>query len=255
MINFIKKLIRKKIYYTGPYARWEEAKVNSTGYNSNEIFEKVRKSAFYVKNHKKGYERDSIITYDDNYDNYLIKILDIYSKKKNKTLKILDFGGSLGSLYFYYKDKINNKFNWSIIEQKKFVKEGRRTFQNSELYFFNSIEEYKKTFLPDIIIASSSLQYLENYKDILNKILNLNPDYIIILKTPFDNKMFDEIYVQKPPKNVYNSTYPSWIFSYETFLINFRDKFVLEEKKIVKPEFFQLKYLNLYFRNRKIKNV
>ena len=111
------------------------------------------------------------------------------------------------------------------------------------------------SFSPDIIIASSSLQYLENYKDILNKIFNLNPDYIFILKTPFDNKMFDEIYVQKPPKNVYNSTYPSWIFSYETFLINFRDKFVLEEKKIVKPEFFQLKYLNLYFRNRKIKNV
>ena len=247
MINFIKKLIRKKIYYTGPYARWEEAKVNSTGYNSNEIFEKVRKSALYVKNHKKGYERDSIISYDDDYDNFLIKILDIYSKQKNKTLKILDFGGSLGSLYFYYKDKIKNKFNWSIIEQKKFVKEGRRTFQNSELNFFNSIEEYKKTFSPDIIIASSSSLYgLFFYTPI---------DYIFILKTPFDNKMFDEIYVQKPPKNVYNSTYPSWIFSYETFLINFRDKFVLEEKKIVKPEFFQLKYLNLYFRNRKIKNV
>ena len=167
MINFIKKLIRKKIYYTGPYARWEEAKVNSTGYNSNEIFEKVRKSALYVKNHKKGYERDSIISYDDDYDNFLIKILDIYSKQKNKTLKILDFGGSLGSLYFYYKDKIKNKFNWSIIEQKKFVKEGRRTFQNSELNFFNSIEEYKKTFSPDIIIASSEW-FKQSYK-ILNK--------------------------------------------------------------------------------------
>ncbi len=83
----------------------------------------------------------------------------------------------------------------------------------------------------------------------------MNSEYIIILKTPFNNKMLDEIYIQKPPKNVYNSAYPSWIFSYETFLINFNEKFVLEEKKIVKPELFKLKYLNLYFKNKKIKNV
>ncbi len=84
MINLIKKLIREKIYYKGPYASWEEAKVNSTGYDSNEIFEKVKKTALFVKNNKKFYERDSLILYKDDFDKYLINVFDIYSKKKIK---------------------------------------------------------------------------------------------------------------------------------------------------------------------------
>ena len=253
MINLIKKFIRKKIYYKGPYKNWEIAKANSVGYDANEIFEKVRKSALHVKNTKNCYERDSIISYEINFDEYLLKIFQNYSDKKNKTINILDFGGSLGSLYFKYKNEIKNKFNWSIIEQKKFVIEGKKNFQNNELNFFDNIEEYKNIFLPDIIIASSSLQYLEKYRELLKDMLNLRPDYIIILKTPFSKKKFDEIYVQKPGRNIYKSTYPSWILSYESFLNIFSRKYTLEEKKITKPEIFRLKYLDLYFKNKKTK--
>lgn len=250
MINLIKKLIRKKIYYKGPYKKWEIAKQKSTGYDSDEIFEKVKKSALIVKETKKGHERDSIIAYDNNFDKYLIRVLDGYSNNKDKIINILDFGGSLGSLYFKYKDKIKNKFIWSIIEQKKFVKEGKKNFQNNQLIFFNSINEYKKSFSPDIILASSSLQYLEKYQETLKEMINLDSDYIIILKTPFSKKKNNEIYIQKPLRHIYNSTYPSWIFNYEFFLNNFTHKFELVEKQITQPELFQLWYLNLYFKKK-----
>ena len=67
--------------------------------------------------------------------------------------------------------------------------------------------------------------------------LNLNPDYIIVLKTPFSEKTFDEIYVQKPSKNVYESTYPSWILSYKSFLNILSEKYTLEEKKLLSLKF------------------
>lgn len=252
MINLIKKFVRRKIYYKGPYKNWAIAKDNSVGYDSKEILQKVTKSALYVKNTKKGYERDSVISYQIDIDEYLLKIFQNYSDKKNKSINILDFGGSLGSLYFKYKDKIKNKFNWSIIEQKNFVIEGKKNFQNNELNFFNNIEEYKNIFLPNIIIASSSLQYLERYQELLKDMLNLKPDYIVVLKTPFSEKMFDEIYIQKPGKNIYKSTYPSWIFSYKSFLNILNENYTLEEKKITKPEIFRLKYLDLYFKRKKI---
>lgn len=252
MISFFKKIIRKKIYFSGPFENWEIAESKSTGYDSDEIFQKVKKSALFIKQNKKGHERDSIISYDTDYDKYILKLFDFYSDKNNKTVKILDFGGSIGSLYFKYKKKLKNKFLWSIIEQKKFVDEGKKNFQNDELNFFYNINEYLNLHNPDIILASSSLQYLKNYKEDLKKIIDSNAKHIIILKTPFSKKYKDEIYIQKPAKHIYKSTYPCWIFSQINFINKFLDKFDLDEKKITQPEFFQTAYLNLYFKNKRI---
>ncbi len=253
MISFFKKIIRKKIYFSGPFENWEIAERNSTGYDSEEIFQKVKKSALFIKKNKKGYERDSVISYESDYDQYILKIFDLYSDQINKKINILDFGGSIGSLYFKYKKKLKNKFLWSIIEQKKFVDEGKKNFQNEELNFFYNIDDYLNLHNPDIVLASSSLQYLKNYKEVLKKIIESNAKFIIILKTPFSKKNNDEIYIQKPLKHIYNSTYPCWIFSQINFVSNFLDKYDLDEKKITKPEFFQISFFNLYFKNKKLK--
>ena len=74
------------------------------------------------------------------------------------------------------------------------------------------------------------MQYLERYQKLLKDMLNLKPDYIVVLKTPFSEKMFDEIYIQKPGKNIYKSTYPSWIFGYKSFLNILNENYTLEEK-------------------------
>ena len=47
-----------------------------------EILQKVTKSALYVKNTKKGYERDSVISYQIDIDEYLLKIFKIILIKK-----------------------------------------------------------------------------------------------------------------------------------------------------------------------------
>ena len=67
------------------------------------FFKKLKKSALFIKKNKKGYERDSHISYESDYDQYILKIFDLYSDQINKKINILDFGGSIGSLYFKYK--------------------------------------------------------------------------------------------------------------------------------------------------------
>lgn len=252
MIIFLKKLFRKIKYFSGPYKNWETADNKSTGYDSDEIFFKTKKSAEIVQRTQKGYERDSLIYYDEDFDDTFLLNIESYKKQKDKTLNILDFGGSLGSLYFKYKKKLKNNCNWSIIDQKKIVEEGIKNFENKELKFFYSVNDYKNLFKPDIVLISSSLQYLRNYKEVLNDLISLDPKYIIFFKTPFSHKSFDEIYIQKPLKHIYNSTYPSWIFSYDLFINIFEQNFELQKKKLTKPEFFQLSYMNLYFKNKKM---
>ena len=64
--------------------------------------------------------------------------------------------------------------------------------------------------------------------------------------------MFDEIYIQKPGKNIYKSTYPFGFLVINLFLNILNENYTLEEKKITKPEIFRLKYLDLYFKRKKI---
>jgi putative methyltransferase (TIGR04325 family) len=252
MIAFIKKIFRKTKYFSGPYKNWEIAQSKSAGYESIEIFEKVKISADKIKKTQRGYERDSIILSDKEYDHNILNILSNFLDKKDKVLNILDFGGSLGSLYFKYRKKINQKFNWSIIEQTKFVDEGIKNFQNDELNFFYNIEEYSAKHKVDIVLLSSSLQYLRNYEDVILKLIDLNPKYIIILKTPFSKRKINEVFIQKPLKHIYKSTYPCWILSYGYFLNIMEKKFVLENKTLTKPEFFQLSYYNLFFKKKNL---
>lgn len=251
MISLIKKILRKKKYFSGPYKSWEIAQSKSNGYNSNEIFEKVKISADKIKKNQIGYERDSVILLDDDYDQNILSIFDNFLDEKYKVLNILDFGGSIGSLYFKYRKKINLSFNWSIIEQQNFVNEGIKNFQNNELNFFYNIEDYASKHKVDVVLLSSTLQYLKNYKDIIFKLIDLNPKYIIILKTPFSTKKNNEVFIQKPLKHIYKSTYPSWIFSYD-YILNIMEKnFTLENKILSRPEFFQLSYYDLFFKNKK----
>ena len=253
MFEIIKKFIRKKDLYEGPYDNWNKALNKSIGYKHEVIFNKIKYSATKVQKTGKGYERDSVIFYDKKYDQNFIKILKNISKKKN-FLSILDFGGSLGSLYFKYKSKINNKFVWSIIEQKKFVDEGKKNFETNELKFFYDIKRFKKIYKLDILILSSSIQYISNYQKILKELIALNPKYILLLKTPFNYKnQNNEIYIQNVPKKIYKASYPTWVFSYKNFFKHFKENFILINKEKCKPDLFQIEYLNLYFQNKNVK--
>ena len=252
MINLIKKIIRKRRFYSGPYHNWDLAIASSTGYDSDEIFNKIKSSATKVKNSSDGYERDSIIFYDKNYDQNLIKIFDNLDKNEKKMINILDFGGSLGSLYFKYKNKINKKFIWSIIEQKKFAEEGILNFQSQQLRFFYNLADYKNFFRADLLILSSSLQYLKNYKQVLNELIKLDPKYIVILKTPFSFRLDDEIYIQKVSKNIYNASYPTWIFNYHNFINNFRTNFELISKFSCEPFVYNIEYLIIFLKNKNV---
>ena len=250
MINYILKILRKKKYFSGPYKEWSVASKNSTGYNSDEIFNKVKSSLLLIKKIKKGYERDSVIIFEEDHDNELLDLINSLSNKENTKINILDFGGSLGSLYFRHKKYIKHVFCWSIIEQPKYVEEGISNFQNSELKFFYNIKALNENYKPDILIISSVLQYIENYREILDDLIKLNPKYILILKTPLNNKPNNEIYIQKPAKHIYKSNYPSWVFSNDNVLKIIEKKYKLIKKKLNKPEVYGIDYLDLYFKNK-----
>ena len=102
---------------------WEEAENISTGYDTIEIIQKVQESALKVKNGKATYERDSFIFDEIQYSWPLLAGLMFAVAIHRGELKLLDFGGSLGTTYFQNKkflDKLQ-LVSWNIVEQKHFV--------------------------------------------------------------------------------------------------------------------------------------
>ena len=242
----INKLFNRKIKFEGSYKNWRAAYNKSLGYDSSVIFNNVRKSFLKVIRKEAKYERDSVLFYSEEINYPLIKILKKNQDKKKFCLKVLDFGGSFGSTYFQNYTILGdeNKFHWSIIEQKKIVNFARRFELPSNLFFFSSIKSYIKKHNPDVVLFSSVLQYLEFPYRIINFFIKKKIKNIIILKTPFSKKK-ELIKIQIVPKHIYDASYPIRIFNEKFFSKLFKDN----NYKIIPSLFINEQIDNIFFKN------
>ena len=214
--------------YRGDYATWQEALANSTGYDSDIILEKVSSALMKVKSGEAVYERDSVL-FDKVEHSFplLAGLLRVASENEGK-LSVLDFGGSLGSTYFQCRDFLSvlPQLNWSIVEQEKFVGRGRDTFESEQLRFFYNIQESVDYIQPNVALLSSVLQYIEIPLDVIKSLISTDVQYIIIDRTPFSalsNKNW--LCVQHVPSEIYQASYPCWIFSEAWFKQCLLDQF------------------------------
>lgn len=224
-------LLSKKYRYGwfGNYSSWEDAKKDSEGYDSDLILEKVKNSLLKVKNGDAIYERDSVLFDKVEYSWPLLAAFLWIAMKNRGKLNLIDFGGSLGSTYFQNRSFLKDlsELHWNIVEQKKFVECGKRYFEDDHLKFYFNLEECIAKQVPDAIILSSVLQYMESPYDLLSKIMELNVSYIIFDRTSFLEHGEDRITVQKVDPKIYDASYPAWFFGKDKFIDFFNGKYEL----------------------------
>jgi len=216
---FIRRYIGFVGGWHGNYKTWKESEKKASGYDADNILEKVKDALLKVKNGEAVYERDSVIFEEIEYSYPLLSSLMFIATQNDGCINVLDFGGSLGSTYFQnlkFLDKLRN-VKWNIVEQSNFVECGKKYFEDNRLKFYYSIEDCLKENKVDVVLFGSVLQYLEKPYEILDKISGLEIRYILIDRTPFIDKNRDRITVQKVPKNIYKASYPCWYFSKDKF--------------------------------------
>jgi putative methyltransferase (TIGR04325 family) len=202
--------------FIGPFANMEDAVNNSTGYDSAVILEKVTKSMRLVKTGLALAERDSIILRSPEYSWPTLAALLWSAAYRKGKINVIDFGGSLGSLYYQNRKFLNDisELTWSIIEQKHFVQVGKKEFEDDKLRFFYNIDEcIKKIGRPDVVMLSSVLQYIDDPYQLLNQLREFSNCTIIIDRTPVaEGVSEDRVFVQKVPSYIYNASYPMRVF-------------------------------------------
>lgn len=225
-----KKLPEKPIQFQQTELSWDDAfEMTSAGYTADKILQKCKNSLLKVKNGEYPYGRDSVLFTEKVLFYPLLSSLLYISLKKNKTLNIIDFGGSLGSTYFQNRDilkEAGTRINWNIIEQHNFAECGKEYFSNDDLCFHDSINDVSNIENISVCLLSSVLPYLKEPYVILNSIKKKDIEYIIIDRTIFlENESNDILTIEKVPPEIYDASYPAWFLSLNKFLLYIENYF------------------------------
>jgi len=197
---------------------WEAAQAQSSGYDAGEILGRVKTSTQAVLRAEAAFERDGVAFAAPQYRwPVLAGLLEVAAR--DGELKVLDFGGSLGSLYWQHRKFFAGlKVSWGVVEQPEFAAVGQELDQSS-IDFFPSVTDYLKSETPNVVLLSSVLQYLPNPEQTLRELLATPADTVILDRTPISTVTSNVPCLQVVPQHIYAGSYPAWIFS-NTWLRN-----------------------------------
>jgi putative methyltransferase (TIGR04325 family) len=189
------------------------------GYDQTIILKQVTESLLKVKTGKAVYERDGVIFDHIKYAWPVLAGLLLVAAQNEQDLRVLDFGGSLGSSYFQNRKFLNGlrELQWGVIEQTEFVRQGQALISEGGLHFFNTIAQCEANMQPNVALFSSVLQYLDDPFAILDQLEQSSVSTLIIDRTPFCDAVQDQFFVQHVPKSIYPASYPIRVFSRRLF--------------------------------------
>lgn len=257
------KVPRGQYGYFGDYSAWSDAAHDSTGYESDLIFNKVKDSLLKVQNGEAAYERDTVLFRKIQYSWPLLSCLLWIASRNNNRLNLLDFGGSLGSSYYQNRNWLNHlkEFKWNIVEQFRFVEYGKQHFADEQLRFFYSIDDCCLAEKPQAILLGSVLEYLEKPYEFLQKVLDYEFDYIIIDRTTFLLSDSDRLTVQVIPPEIYEASYPCWFLSVNKVLRMILQKydlvvdFPVYAEPLEVPGVTEGRFLGFLFKKKSVSNL
>jgi putative methyltransferase (TIGR04325 family) len=208
------------VYCSGDFPTWQEALVHCTGYDNSAILDRVLVSARKVQRGEAAYERDAVCFDSPEYRFPLLWALARAALQKNR-LRVLDFGGSLGSVYFQHRAVLPEvaDLRWTVVEQRAHVDAGRAEFACGPLRFHYSIEEAGGAAEHDGLLLAGVLQCLPDPFGFVADAARQGFGYIILDRVPLMVSDRDRLTVQHVPERIYRASYPAWFFS-ETRLLS-----------------------------------
>ncbi len=223
----IKKKRKANRYgWHGDYPTWQAAAAETTGYDADEILERVRQAALAVKNGDAVFERDSVLFDQPDYNWPLLANLNWVAARSAGVLNVLDFGGALGSTWFQNREFLSPfDATWSIVEQRNFVSAGRKDIAGDRLSFEETVEDVLAKSEPNVFLASGVVQYLEDPRLILDPLERYSFPFVIFDRTAMTSRPTSRITIQKVPEDIYAASYPTRFMTRQDLLGPLLDRY------------------------------
>ncbi|MGO6710531.1 TIGR04325 family methyltransferase [Rhizobium leguminosarum] len=206
---------RHNVYFDGPHNDWRSAMAASEGYDAPAILAKALDATRAVVQGRASYERDTVIFTERSYSHPVLAWLLYVASRSDLRLRVVDFGGALGSSYFQHRSALAHlaELNWCVVEQPHFVSAGRAEFEDGGLSFSDSLGEAIDRVRPNVVLLSGVLQYLEHPHKYLEDLLSRGIKFILVDKTTAQFDMADAPFVQHVPAWIYSASYPVWFLN------------------------------------------
>lgn len=209
---------------------WEAAVQNSSGYVKSEILNKVYSATSRVKHYWGAYDRDSVVFEEEDYCWPLLSSLLWAASLANGSLRVLDYGGALGSTLYQNRRFLESlpELNWAVVEQGHFVALGNQEFKSKKLNFYENIKTATRSIQPNLILLSSVLQYLQNPYEVLSELMAVGAEFIIIDRVIINSTGEDFVSIQKVPSSIYKASYPCNSLSESRLMQHLNKEYYLE---------------------------
>lgn len=188
---------------------WDDALSQCEGYDSAKITDTLIAASREVRDGKAAFERDGVV-FDAIQHSWQLLTAILGTPRKGDVLRVLDWGGSLGSTYRQNKEILEAagiNLSWVIVEQAHVVEIGKAEFQTDKLNFAPDLNRFQAGEF-DLVILASSICYVREPEVILQKIRSLKPSGIAFDRTPITKGGTGQIGVQKVSGSIYKSSYP-----------------------------------------------
>lgn len=222
----VRRALRRRflsIRWEGDYNSWPEAAARATGYHAPAILEKVQQALREVREGRALFERDGVAMREPAPPWPALPGITQAALSAGSRLRVLDFGGSLGSLYFQHKAAWDTfrEVSWRVVEQPAFVAVGQRDLADSRLAFFATIESATAQGPTDVLLLSSVLQYLPEPHATLDLLLAKRFPLVVLDRVPLIDRGRDRLTIQHVPASINKASYPCWYFDRERLLAHF----------------------------------
>ncbi len=215
LLDELRRVSGSGIRFAGDHGSWAEARAAATGYDQAQILERVRAATRAVVAGQAAFERDSVLFTAPDYAYPLLAGLLRAAARDGGRLRVIDFGGSLGSTFRQHLVFLRGlrELRWCVVEQPHFVAAGRAEFSTPELSFAETLQQVPWWGEPCVVLLSSVLQYLEDPQALLESLAQSGATSLIIDRTPVAEAPADRLCVQTVPPQIYRASYPCRIFA------------------------------------------
>ena len=207
-------------WFRGEYRTWGEARAVAVGYDHQAIVSQVLAATQAVRAGHAAFERDGVLFSTPSPDASLLEALLLVRQRIGRPLRVLDFGGALGTTYWRHRGFLpdGGNWEWDIVEQPSFVAVGRERLADSGVRFYETAEEAERAGPHDLLLCSCVLQYLENPWVLLEEWRGFGWRFQLFNNLPLHRRRPDRLRVQHVPPEIYRASYPVWFFNREQML-------------------------------------
>ena len=222
------RTMRTRYGYFGDYDTWAQAVAVSRGYATSAIYERTLQAARAVRDGQALWERDSVTFNEPCVQWPLLTCLLQAARSRQGRLSVLDVGGAFGSTWSQHRAWLEGiELHWRIVEQAHLVAAGRAEFANDVLEFHETIDAACQKQLPDVLLLSSVLPYVEDPHFLLADLAHRGFRHVIIDRTGFVDRDRDRLTLQRVSPTIYDASYPCWFFSRTGLLKHFSEDYQL----------------------------